>query len=337
MVLLNGSPVRNPRSMLYDALRASGLENKNTNDEVVLNVSGNVYIVERNGTDIILVPASVSNSSSYNTQTVAANEAIVIVGAGVIADNESMTSVTQPSTDDGVSSEAPDSTSTEGGDGQSSTTASAEPTSTTVVDTSTTTLTDPSTDDVTDVSDDGVTVVSDSSTSYTQSVSPSDATTVDGQDGVSSEAPDTTSTESGDDQSSTTEPTEPPKENVTTDCNINVVIIVFPGTCGSYPCGQMQPAYGASPFLVLSRMYQLPHQHDMFFRAAMYDAPLAARAYEALNTAQSQTANQKSRVSVHLNGGYCYQFTLMKNPTSAGLPYNIMDVTPIRCPNGVFP
>ncbi|KAF8565033.1 hypothetical protein P879_10957 [Paragonimus westermani] len=98
----------------------------------------------------------------------------------------------------------------------------------------------------------------------------------------------------------------------------------------------MQPAYGASPFLVPSSMYQLPHQHDMFFRAAMYDAPLAARAYEALNTAQPQTANQKSRVSVLLNGGYCYQFTLMKNPTSTGLPHNIMDVTPIRCPHGVF-
>ncbi|KAA3672358.1 uncharacterized protein DEA37_0000485 [Paragonimus westermani] len=211
MVLLNGNPVRDPRAMLYDALKASEIENKKSNDEVILNVSGNVYIVERSGTDIILVPASVSNSSSYNTQTVAANDAILIVGAGVSADNESVTSVTQPSTDD-----------------------------------------------VTSVSDDRVTVVSDSSSCCTQSAPPSDTTTVDGK-------------------------------------------------------------------------------YDMLFRVTAYDAPLAARAYESINTGQSKTTNQKSRVSVHLNGGYCYQFVLMKNPTSKGLPYNITDVTPISCPNGVFP
>ncbi|KAA3669859.1 uncharacterized protein DEA37_0012464, partial [Paragonimus westermani] len=199
------------------------------------------------------------------------------------------------------------------------------------------TATAPSTDDVTSVSDDRVTVVSDSSSCCTQSAPPSDTTTVDGKDGVSSEAPDTTSTESGDDQTSTTEPVEPPKENVTADRDINMIIIVFPGIFGFYPYGQMQPAYRDSPLLAPSPMYQLPYEYDMLFRVTAYDAPLAARAYESINTGQSKTTNQKSRVSVHLNGGYCYQFVLMKNPTSKGLPYNITDVTPISCPNGVFP
>ncbi|KAA3681128.1 uncharacterized protein DEA37_0011292 [Paragonimus westermani] len=335
MVLLNGKPMQRVHPTAYNAVKTTGVryprrpefmmadqpaavdgnsgscckqdvckEEKTKNVEITLNASGKVYVVERNGEKIIMAPAAGGNSGSCNTQIVASDDAIVITGVGACADNGKQ---------------------------------EIEPTSTTADGESTATVTEPSTDDVTNVSDDRVTVVSDSSSCCTQSVTPSDITTVDGQDGVSSEAPDTTSTESGDDQTSTTEPVEPPKENVTADCNINVIIIVFPGIFGFYPYGQMQPAYRVSPLFVPSPMYQLPYEHDMLFRAAAYDAPLAARVCEALNTTQSQNANQTSRVSVLLNGGYCYQFALMKNPTSTGLPYNIMDVAPISCPHGVFP
>ncbi|KAF7255917.1 hypothetical protein EG68_07051, partial [Paragonimus skrjabini miyazakii] len=164
-----------------------------------------------------------------------------------------------------------------------------------------------------------------------------DTTTTDGEDGVSSEVSDTRTTEDGDDGKCTTDPVEPPKENATADCDITVIIIGIVGIFGPYPYSPMQTACGAPPFSGPSPMYQMPFEQDMVLRATAYDAPLAARACEAIKTAQSLNTNGRCRVSVLLNGGYCYQFILTKSPTNTAIPYDITDVTPTSCPLGVFP
>ncbi|KAF7234070.1 hypothetical protein EG68_12601, partial [Paragonimus skrjabini miyazakii] len=86
--------------MVYEALKASEVNGKENNDEVLLNTSGNVYLLERNGKKVFMVPAAGGDSGSCNTQIVATNDAIVIFGAKTVADKEPTTNVTEPPVDD---------------------------------------------------------------------------------------------------------------------------------------------------------------------------------------------------------------------------------------------
>ncbi|KAF5400344.1 hypothetical protein PHET_05976 [Paragonimus heterotremus] len=320
MLLLNGKPVRNPRSIVYDAVKTSEVDGKEKIDELVQNSSGNVYLLGRNGKKVFMIPSAGGDSGSCNTQIVATNDAIVIFGAKTSVDNEPMTNVTKPPTD--VVTHVSDDEVTAVSDSSSSSTETV------------------SSDDITTVDgEDGVSseAPDTTTTDSAETVSSDDITTVDGEDGVSSEAPDTRTTEDGDDEISTTDPVEPGKENDTLDCNLNVIIAGFPGIFFPYPSSPMQPVYGGSPFPGQSPMYQPPYEQDMVLRATAHDAPLAARAYEALNTAQSLSTSRKCRISVFIIGGHCYHFILTKSPTSTGLPYNITNLAPISCPHGVFP